>query len=177
MKVVSPNEDYEKKPYETACFMAGGCANTEWQADFIHTLECCNPSNLVIYSPYNPEIKDTFLRMEWEYKYLHKYINDNFIFSVYFDRYTKQPMSMFELGVMSHLSKPRKFELITKRGKTSVYDSLGFPCVVSAHPEAPCLEDIKCQMKLYQMDFGIRTPKEHAREVYKVYRNYKECQI
>ena len=81
--------------------------------------------------------------------YLNNYINDHFIFSCYFDKYTNQPISMYELGRASVLCKEQSVKIMVKENVGSVvYTNYGFPMVVSVHPEAPKKQDIICQCGL-----------------------------
>ena len=178
MRVVQAPEIYEKKSIEIACFMAGGCGNIEWQEKFLGELNKCVLNSLVIYNPYNPNIESHFKQIEWEFNYLNKYINDHFIFSCYFDKYTDQPMSMYELGRASVLCK----EQVIKVGppndpmnnlSTWYHLNWGFPMVVSVHPEAPKKQDILAQCGLAKVSVQERTPEEHAHQVMMWYRDIR----
>ena len=168
MKIIQAPQQYEKRKNEIACFLAGGCTDTEWSQEVLSYLDKHNLNSLVIYNPYNSNIESQFKQIEWEFNYLNNYINDYFIFSVYFDKYTDQPISMYELGRASVLCKPQSVEVV-KRGSltttTSVNLNYGFPMVVSVHPEAPKKQDIICQCGLAKVEVSQRTPEEHAKEI------------
>lgn len=180
MIVVNAPEEYEKQSHEIACFLAGGCASTEWSDKVLKYLNEYTLNSLVIYNPYNPNIESHFKQVEWEFNYLNKYINDNFIFSVYFDKYTDQPISMYELGRASVLCKEQSIKIGPYNDpfmdKTSCFFlNYGFPMVVSVHPESPKKQDIICQCGLAKVEVQERTPEEHAKEIlwyYKDIRNH-----
>lgn len=176
MKVVQAPEVYKKKSTEIACFLAGGCGNIEWQERFINELNKYVLNSLVIYNPYNPNIESHFKQIEWEFNYLNNYINDHFIFSCYFDKYTDQPISMYELGRASVLCKPQSVEVVKKgplTTTTSVNLNYGFPMVVSVHPEAPKKQDILAQCGLAEVSVQERTPEEHAHQVIMWYKDIR----
>ena len=79
--------------------MAGGMGNTDWHKEFLDCLKRHNLNYLVVYNPYNANIVNHDAQVEWEFKYLSLY-KGNFIFSIYFDKYSPQPISMYELGRM-----------------------------------------------------------------------------
>lgn len=180
MKIVQAPEVYEKKSTEIACFMAGGCGNIEWQNKFINELDKHVLNSLVIYNPYNPNIESNFKQIEWEFNYLNKYINDQFIFSCYFDKYTDQPMSMYELGRASVLCKEQSLKIgpwydnmCTDKRTMCYYWNYGFPMVVSIHPEAPKKNDIIAQCGLAHVTCGVRSPEEHALQVLHWYKDIR----
>lgn len=178
MKVIKAPETYDKSSIETACFLAGGCTNNEWRIQTYAELNKYICNSLVIYDPYNPKIESQFKQIEWEFNYLNNYINDHFIFSVYFDKYTDQPISMYELGRASVLCKPVSLKLSLcdvpdKYNCVSHYINYGFPMVVSVHPEAPKKQDIICQCGLAKVEVFERTPEEHAKEIVKYYKDIR----
>ena len=164
-KVINARTMYEKKPNEIACFLAGGMSNTGWIDTFMDTL-CGIDRNilrnkelqdLVIYNPYNEEI-EMLHQIFWEYKYLNSYVDTGkFIFSVYFDKYTDQPISLFELGkILGHLQ----------------YKNFGF--VASAHPEYKKLEEVQMQCVFCGYTLEVRDPFQHAHAVVDEYKRIKE---
>ena len=169
MRVVQAPEVYDKKDFEIACFMGGGMGNTEWHEEFFKTLNLYNRRLLVVYNPYNPNITDARKQIKWEFTYLNEYVNDHFIFSMYFDKYTDQPISMYELGRASVLHQSETIKLNTKLGHSSIFTRYGFPMIVSVHPEAPKKEDIKIQCELAGILALERTPEEHADAVIREY--------
>lgn len=169
MRVVQAPEVYDKKDFEIACFMGGGMGNTQWHEEFFTTLNSYVLNKLVVYNPYNPNITDVRKQIEWEFNYLNNYINDHFIFSMYFDKYTDQPISMYELGRVSVLHNSETIKLNTKLGHSSIFTRYGFPAIVSIHPEAPKKEDIKIQCELAGILALERTPEEHADAVIREY--------
>lgn len=172
MRVIQAPEQYEKRDYEIACFMAGGMGDIEWQDIFLNTLERKNPRLLVVYNPYNPNIEFPRQQIKWEFDYLNNYINSHFIFSCYFDKYTDQPISMYELGRASVLHQSKTIKVETGLGGPShVYTNYGFPVVVSIHPDAPKKEDIQIQCEYAGILAVVRTPEEHAQAVLKQYYN------
>lgn len=179
MKIINAPYEYDKKDNEICCFLAGGCSNIEWQTKVVNELNKHDLNSLVIYNPYNSNIESNYEQIQWEFYYLNNYINDKFIFSVYFDKYTDQPISMYELGRASVLCKPTTVSISCtddpyRSDRYSYYVNQGFPIVVSCHPECKKLEDIKIQCGLAHIDFGIRTPEEHAKEVLDWYKDFKE---
>lgn len=160
-KTIEARTKYEKKPSEIACFLAGGMSDTVWIFNFMQALRCStlDLSDLVLYNPYN-EDTDTVNQTYWEFTYLNKYIEEgNFIFSVYFDKYTDQPISLFELGkALGHLQ----------------YKKFGF--VASANPEYKKLEQVKVQCVLSGYTLEVRDPFEHAAAVIEEYKIIKELQ-
>lgn len=180
MKVIKAPETYDKSSIETACFLAGGCTNNEWRIQIYAELNKYICNSLVIYDPYNPKIESHFKQVEWEFNYLNKYINDNFIFSVYFDKYTDQPISMYELGRASVLCQEQCIHIgpwydrsFNDRRTICYYWNYGFPMVVSVHPEAPKKQDIICQCGLAKVEVFERTPEEHAKEIVKYYKDIR----
>ena len=166
MKVIQAPDTYECIN-EISCFMAGGMGNTEWHTRFLNELDKLNATDLVIYNPYNENITSNFSQIQWEFNYL----NSCDIFSVYFDKYTNQPISMSELGRMITLAPPHSLQLYKdgKLFKTVPDPDSGKPCIVSLHEEAPLKEDIKIQCGLLHILALVRTPEHHAELVYKRY--------
>lgn len=173
MEIINCPDEYQKESFETAVFMGGGMSSTEWHEIFIDELQKYN-SQIVLYNPYNANIVDTQTQINWEFKYLNQYINDYFIFSMYFDKYTKQPMSMYELGRASVLCKPSNITLETPIGtKVNATFNYGFPMVISLHPESPILDEVTSQLNILGIPYRVRTPREHAKEVYLQYKYIK----
>ena len=85
------------------CFLAGCCVYNKWREEIIEQLK---PYNIIVVDPYNTNITSTYEQIRWEHYYLNNFINKNFIFSVYFDKYSTQPISMYELGKATALCKP-----------------------------------------------------------------------
>lgn len=180
MRVVQAPEVYDKSGFELACFLAGGCSSTDWSERVLKYLNKYTLNHLVVYNPYNPNIESQFKQIEWEFNYLNNYINDHFIFSVYFDKYTDQPISMYELGRASVLSKPVSVSISctddpyrSRSDRFSYYVNHGFPIIVSVHPEAPKKQDIICQCGLAKVEVKERTPEEHAKEIIFWYNDFK----
>jgi len=63
MKIINAPEKYEKRYNEITCFMAGGMGNIEWQTKFLETLNKSNPTNLVIFNPYNSNITSVYKKI------------------------------------------------------------------------------------------------------------------
>ena len=178
MKIIECPNYYDKKSYEVALFMGGGMSNLEWQDKFLNQLDKYNLNSLVIYNPYNPNITNIEDQIKWEYTYLNNYRNDYFIFTMYFDKYTKQPMSMYELGRASVLSKPilisiRRSDDPYCSDRLSYFAQKGFPVIVSFDEKAPLKNDIKAQLDLLDIKCDIRTPEEHAKQVLFWYNSIK----
>lgn len=173
MKIIKPFEKYEKSSTEIACFMAGGMGNTEWHEKFIKRLEEHKLLSLVLYNPYNPNVTDIAKQIEWEFEYLNNYINDLFIFSVYFDKYSNQPISMYELGRITVLCQSKYLSLQTGTRKGGFIIQEGFPTVISVHPNSPIKNDLIEQCKLVGLKAFIQTPEEHADMVAFTYRSIK----
>lgn len=170
MRMVQAPEVYEKSNTEIACFLAGGCGNTEWSERCINKLNQYTLNHLVLYNPYNPNIKDPKEQIEWEFNYLNKYINDKFIFSIYFDKYTDQPISMYELGRASVLCKEQVIKIGPPNDSMNNLSTLhhlnwGFPMVVSLNEQAPKKMDIGIQLDLVHIPYCVRTPEEHAEAI------------
>ena len=167
MKIINATERYEKTPDEVACFLTGGTGNTQWIESFMRALRLEDNrkeiEKLVVYNPYNPWIKNLANQIIWEYQYLNKYIfdtnNENFIFSIYFDEYTVQPISLFELG---------KILGIVSNGENINHNKIKL--VLSAEAKYEKLEEIQIHCALCGYSLEIRTPEEHAREVVRMYK-------
>lgn len=155
------------------CFMAGGCGDTKWREIFLDVLNQHILNHLVIFDPYNDNITSTFSQIEWEYYHLNNFINRNFIFSVYFDKYTTQAISMFELGKALALCQPCFVKVETGATQTNVVQNYGFPVVISMHEDSPVKQDLICQCGLMHKEAKVRTPEEHALEVIKVYKDIR----
>lgn len=174
MRIVKFPEKYQfDRLGDIICFMAGGMGNLEWQDRFFAELEKHTLNHLVIINPYNPNITSTFEQVEWEFYHLNNFINRNFIFSIYFDKYTDQPVSMYELGRALALCNPTYIKVETGATEVAVPQNYGFPVVLSMHEEAPKKEDLKCQCGLVHQTITIRTPEQHALGVIKAYQEYK----
>ena len=169
MKIIHALEKYEKKPDEIAVFMAGGMGNTDWHKEFLETLSKFPLDNMVIYNPYNPEIKSAYEQIFWEFKYLNDYVEDQFIFSIYFDKFTDQPVSMYELGRALALAESKSISLEYGNSGINIPIVKGFPCVVSVNEDAPKKTDIIIQTGIAHQTASVRTPKEHAFAVIKEY--------
>lgn len=158
MKIISPFSTYKPTDNEISCFMAGGMSNTEWFKRFLLFITKKDLSNIVIINPYNPveeEDKITFCnQVFWEINYL----KSCDIFSVYFDRFTTQSCSMFELGLMLQSGKP---------------------CIVSLHEDAINKSYLYASLDImgYSHIIQIRTPEQHAEEVIKEYTKLKNGDI
>lgn len=170
MKIITPPENYEPLETEIACFMAGGMGNTDWHKEFLNHLKTCGLKFLVVYNPYNPNIVNHDEQVEWEFKYLSFY-KGNFIFSIYFDKYSPQPISMYELGRMLALKDSKyltvQLDRINICGATLNHN---FPTVVSIHEDAPCKKYILKQCELINVKAEVRSPLQHAMEVVRKYR-------
>lgn len=169
MKVIKAPERYDKQPNEIACFLAGGCTSVSWRLECLNELAKLDTYNiLVVYDPYNPKIESHWKQVQWEFEYLNSYINDKFVFSVYFDKYTDQPISLYELGRASVLCQPIElFSASSMEKETKIVIHKGFPMVVSLHEDYPKYRDIRCQCGLTKITSDTRTPQEHAKEIYK----------
>lgn len=170
MRIIKALEEYKKGSSEIACFLAGGCSSLEWRDKVYEELNKSVLNNLVIYDPYNPNITDKQKQIEWEFNYLNKYKNDFFIFSIYFDKYTDQPVSMYELGRASVLCKEQAVKIGPWNdpflSNTQCFHlAWGFSMVVSVHPEAPKREEILLQCKCADVITLERTPEQHAQAI------------
>ena len=164
MRVINAPQEYESFA-EITCFMAGGMGNTEWHERFMHQLQKYKTPDLVIYNPYNANITSTFSQIQWEFKYLEA-CN---IFSIYFDKYTDQPISMYELGCMLIKAQTNEIQIVHNGNLLGTLPQGGIPCVISMHEEAPKKEEIKIQCGLRHQLAVVRTPEQHADAVYKQY--------
>lgn len=169
MKIIQAPEKYEPIN-EISCFMAGGMGNTEWHDKFINKLKTYNMPDFVLYNPYNSNITSTYEQILWEFQYLESCD----IFSIYFDKYTEQPISMYELG--RRLAMTQNGEI-----KVSYNDKMlgSFPlnrqkCIISLHEEAPKSKEIIIQCALVHQNAINRTPEQHAAAVYLQYQKIKE---
>lgn len=169
MKIVRALEEYEKTDSEIACFLAGGCSSLEWRERFYKRLEKYSLNHLVIYDPYNPNIESIYSQIEWEFKYLNKYIKDKFIFSIYFDKYSNQPVSMYELGRVSVLSQPSYITIDLDENKPGqkhkIFTNYGFPAVITIDEEAPKRQELICQCGLAKLNQHLGTPEDHAEHI------------
>lgn len=160
MRVVKALEEFEPQGFFIGCFMAGGMGNTQWHDTFLNFLQDMNANHLVVFNPYNPDCnteQECIKQIEWEHKYLTKFLGTRpFIFSCYFDKYTDQPISFYEVGMMLQ--------------KTN-----GNDCVINCHPQFKKKLDLKTQCKLVGYN-GVReiTPIEHALAVFHTYRYIKK---
>lgn len=178
MRVITFPEKYNiDRLGDIICFMGGGMGNTEWHERFINKLNEYTLNHLVLVNPYNPNIESVWEQVEWEFYHLNNFINRNFIFSMYFDKYTDQPISMYELGRATALGTPCSIKIETGATQVSVPQSYGFPLVLSMHEEAPKKQDLICQCGLVHQEIQVRTPEEHALEVVKQYRMIKNQMI
>lgn len=164
MKIIQAPEEYNKAPDEVALFLAGGCSSTAWRKIVIRLLKENCLKNLVVYDPYNPFIESTYRQVCWEYQYLNQYVDDKFIFSAYFDKYTDQPITLYELGRASVLSQQQNLAV----GKSLFTLQKGFPCVVS-YKDYKKREDLICQCGLAKITCLERTPEEHAKAIIEQY--------
>lgn len=169
MQVITFSDEYKPSPNDVLCFMGGGMGNTDWHDIFLGTLKAQNFRHLVVINPYNPNITSAFAQIQWEFEMLNKYIDKAFIFSMYFDKYTDQPISMYELGRASVLSKPQYVTVGCESKETTVYTRYGFPCIVTVDPRAPKAEDIKIQCGLAKVDMISGDAKVHALRVASAY--------
>lgn len=179
MKIIYPPTIYNPLETEVCCFMAGGMGNIDWQTEFLNYLKLFDFNHLVIFNPYNANITDHAEQVSWEFNCLSLYKNTNFIFSIYFDKYSTQPVSMYELGRMLALKDSKHLSVqldgVNICGATLNHD---FPVVISIHEDAPCKEDILKQCQLVSATAKVRTPKEHAMQVvakYKFLRQYMKA--
>ena len=157
-------------------FMGGGMGNLEWHKEFLDTLSSSVPSdNLTVFNPYNPDIQDIKTQILWEQEVISLGTNDNvhFIGSLYFDKYTNQPMSCLELGRMAIESKETSVNIDTGSQKVNVPVNYGYKLIVSVHPECPIKEEIKAQCLGLNVNCVERSPQGHAQAVYRTYRNIK----
>ena len=166
MKLINAREMYEKKPIEIACFLAGGMSNTTWLNEVISAIEKYNTkynnvlNNLILYNPYCTNIDSTVNQVFWEFNYLNKYIDSGFIFSIYFDEYTEQPISLFELGKI--------LGILTNEEKRN---KIGF--IASANPKYKKLEEIQIQCICCGQLLEVRTLEEHAMSIVQAYKSMK----
>jgi hypothetical protein len=180
MKIVYP-KDVNKYDIQTCLsainlFMGGGMGNLEWQKTFLETLKLYNiGDSLTIFNPYNPDIKDMQDQILWEQEAISLGTNDNvhFIGSLYFDKYTNQPMSCLELGRMAIESRSKEISVYVDSKRTKIMINYGYPLIVSVHPECPIKEEIKAQCYGLRVNCAERNPQGHAQVVYRIYRDIK----
>lgn len=157
-------------------FMGGGMGNLEWHKEFLDTLSSSVPSdNLTVFNPYNPDIKDITKQIMWEQEAIDLYKKDltHFIGSLYFDKYTNQPMSCLELGRMAIESRSKEISVYVDSKRTKIMVNYGYPLIVSVHPECPIKEEIKAQCYGLRVNCVERNPQGHAQAVYRIYRDIK----
>ena len=127
MKIIKPFEYIDPKSTDIICFLAGGCTNNEWREEIYSYLQERPLYHLILVDPYNPNITNAKEQIQWEHLYLTQYSEDNFIFSVYFDKYTDQPISMFELGRALALGSSEEVKYTTKERSGSIIVRWGYP--------------------------------------------------
>lgn len=169
--IIRAPKEYERTN-EIACFLAGGCASTEWRERAQIVFENAKLPDLIIFDPYNPNIESQFAQIQWEFKYLNN--TKNFIFSAYFDKYSNQPITMYELGRALALSQKKNAKITLEGEQLSFLTQNGFPVVISYHEEAPLKTDLICQCGLVHAEIKQRTPEQHAEEIIKQYYKIKE---
>ena len=169
MKRVKPFEYIDPAATDIICFLAGGCTNNEWREEVYSYLDGRTLNSLVLIDPYNPNIESVFKQIQWEYMYLNDYDDCSFIFSVYFDKYTDQPVSMYELGRASVLSKQKQLDFTMGERTGAIITQYGYPCIVSVSKDAPKKEDIKIQCGLAHIECKERTPEQHALAIIQEY--------
>lgn len=177
MRIIKYPERYTQETLSSTdiiCFMGGGMGNTEWHKRFFDELNNYCLNHLVIITPYNDNITSIWEQVQWEFYHLNNFVNKNFIFSMYFDKYTDQPISMYELGRALALCKPSYVKVSTGVQDVAVVQNYGFPVVLSMHEEAPKKEDLKCQVGLLHETIWERTPEEHAQALIRVYKDIKQ---
>lgn len=165
MRIIKAPDEYTPNEKEIVCFLAGGMGNTEWQEKCLNLLKSYDLEHLVIYNPHNSNISFIKEQIMWEFKYLNLYNEYDYIFSIYFDKYTKQPMSMYELGRMAVLSKSEGVDIKTSKQSMILPINRGFSFVCSVCKDAPLKEDILAQCELADVHAYIRTPEEHAKSI------------
>ena len=169
MKLIKAPQEYLVADCEIPCFMAGGLQLCDWHDEFLSFFQEPDypASNLVIYNPRrdNFDLSDSNMiceQIKWEFKYLNVYLNRPYIFSMYFDdSKSSQPICFYELG--RYLALLEKCE----------WDSV----VISCHPNFSRKLDVMMQTKLAtkgKMRVHELSPREHAAEVYKMYRYIKK---
>ena len=156
MRIINALQEYSINSNEIFCFLAGGMGHTEWQTECLNELSKHNLKKLVILNPFNSNMQDIEKQIDWEFRYLNSN-NPNFIFSVYFDKYTDQPISMYELGRASIACQNIIVDGIIIQN--------GFHTIVSIHPNANKKQELLCQCKLAKIQCAVRMPKEHAQEI------------
>lgn len=154
MQVINPFLSYRRFQNQISCFLAGGMRDTSWYDKVLACLAKKDTQNLVIFNPYNADYnkfnEDQFLsQVVWEISYIE--LCD--IFSVYFDKHTSQPTSMFELGMMIHTNKP---------------------CVISLHKDACNEKYLKLSSQVIGKKALMRSPEEHAEEIFNEYLKLKK---
>jgi hypothetical protein len=170
MQIINPNNEKEFTDIaRISVFLGGGCTTSGWRDEFFTYIKQFILSSLVIWDPYNPEITDVYTQIKWE---LDK-INSCDILSVYFDKYTDQPISMLELGKMFELAKDKCVHVETSIGKTAVYTQYGKPLIVGVHPEAPKREDILIQCQLAGYKAFVCSPQDHAKHIIEAHQDIK----
>lgn len=176
MRIIKYPENYEYKTNEICCFLAGGCTDTQWREELYNYFNNVSCNHLVLIDPYNPNIINKEEQIKWEFNHLNNFLDKGFIFSIYFDKYTDQPISMYELGRASALCKPQSIEIV-KRGSltttTSVNLNYGFPMIVSIHPEAPKRDEILIQCNLVNVLAIVRDYEQHAKAIRTQYNEIK----
>jgi len=174
MKLISCPEEYKLHPTEISCFMGGGMGNIAWQEAFINQLRKYDLPQLIIFNPYNPKIEDCRKQIDWEFRYLNSFKTNRHIFSMFFDKFTRQAVSMYELGRMTVLSQKIQAEIQIREVCERFEISSGFPLVISVHKDSPVKDDVLIQCELAGIQAEIRTPEEHADKVAEEYFNLKE---
>lgn len=181
MKVIQPKE-FNNKEIESNLnliniFMGGGMGNTEWHSKFLDYFAETG-SYLTIFNPYNPNIDDLFRQVMWEYKVLEAYKKSRvFIYSFYFDKYTNQPMSCFELGKMITLKTNKQvYTILDKDGNVieAIGDNNDFDLVITVHPESPIKNEIITQCQCANVACIIGDIDMHIKCVWDMYRCNKK---
>lgn len=166
MRVVYPNELYELRDTDITVFMAGGMGNTAWHDKFLGTLQSLDTNNLVVFNPYNAEIDSEYQQIIWEINR----IKSCDIFSIYFDKYTQQPASMYELGYFIASQSENKLDLYRNDELIQTVKYGGKPYVISINPERDNNRDLIIRCGIEHFSSKERTLEEHAQTVYEEYR-------
>lgn len=164
MKIIMAPTVYNKELDEIACFVGGGTQGENWRNIFIETIFDYGCNHLVLYNPQRKDFdslsfEERTKQIEWEFNYLNKYVNDSFIFSMYFNKDSLQPISFYEVG----------------RTLAIMRDNLEH-CVISVHPEFSKKDELKAQVKLATNDKVAVVecgPQKHAGRVVGVYREMR----
>ena len=167
MKIIDPNNNAQV--FGISVFLAGGCTKEGWRDTFFKYINGFILNSLIIFDPYNENIQDNYHQIKWE----QDKIQQCDILSVYFDKYTEQPISMLELGRMLELAKDKSINIETPLGTSTIYVNYGKPLIVGIHPEAPKKNDILIQMELLGHKAEVCTPEQHATNIISAYEQIK----